>query len=220
MKRIFSLAFFVAVGLLSTVFSQTPEWGRVIQTNNYGNQNVNAVTADNSFNYIAASISGSVTFDGAAYTSAGFRDMLVVKMNQLGNVVWKKLVSTQPKGYIYAKTCKVDDVGNLYIVGYFSGTATIGTKTINSLTGDNSFLAKFNSNGDGLWVSSFSSTGTGINEKFVLDAQKNIYIISRSSKLLKFDTGGVKLWEQSYADKTLQGIAINGSTLYIGGVIM
>jgi len=146
--------------------------------------------------------------------------MLLIKTNTNGTVIWKKLISIPVKGYIYAKSCKVDEVGNLYVVGYFNGATTIGTKTIHSLDGDNSFIAKFNSNGDGLWASSFNSTGTGENEKFVLDSQKNIYIISRSSKLLKFDTNGNKLWEQSYSDKTLQGIAINGATLYIAGVIM
>ncbi len=161
MKKIVTSVFFIAVCLLSTAFSQTPDWGRVLQVNNYGNQNVNAVTADNSFNYIASSISGSVTFDGTVYNSGGYRAMLLIKMNTSGTVVWKRLIFTQSKGYIYAKSCKVDEVGNLYVVGYFNGATTIGAKTINSLDGDNSFIAKFNSNGDGLWATSENKLFTG-----------------------------------------------------------
>ncbi|MEI6753293.1 MAG: T9SS type A sorting domain-containing protein [Paludibacter sp.] len=214
--------FLILVFLVITtgVYSQSPDWGRVIQSNNFGIQRINAVSADNLYEYVVAGISGSVVFDSTKLTSVGYRDMLLVKLANGGKVVWKKQFNAQIKGTVYGYTIKSDNNGNVYVVGYLDGSLTIGNITISSISGDNGFIAKFDGNGNGIWATSFYSTGTGVNNKFVIDSQSNIYLISKSTKFIKFDANGLKLWEQTYADKTLQAIATNGSSLFIGGVIL
>jgi hypothetical protein len=52
-----------------------------------------------------------------------------------------------------------------------------------------------------------------------VDSSGNSFLVSRSTKLLKFSDSGVIQWEQYYNNNTLQAIPINGSELYLGGAL-
>ncbi|RPH32963.1 MAG: T9SS C-terminal target domain-containing protein [Bacteroidales bacterium] len=197
--------------------AQAPDWTRVLQANTYGQQSVNVVDVDANSLYTAASISGPITFEGTNYTSVGYRDLLLIKASNIGNITWIKQVNALANGTIYANAIKVDASENIFVAGTFIGSVTIGN-TITSSASVNSFIAKFDANGNGLWVTAFLSTGTG-STRIAIDGSGNAYLIGTSSKLLKFNGTGVKQWEQSFPDRTLQAIAIYGSNLYLGGCL-
>ncbi|MHC1703733.1 MAG: FISUMP domain-containing protein [Tenuifilaceae bacterium] len=199
--------------------TQPPDWTRVLQTNTYGVQFINAVTSDVSNNvYFAAGISGPVTYDGSSFTSVGLRDLLIAKTTSTGASVWKKQISITAGGSISAITISVDASGNVYVLATFSGSLTIGSSNITSSVSVNSFIAKFDVSGNGLWASAFLSTGAGAS-RIALDASGNIYLISSTTKLLKYNSSGAFQWEQIYPNYTLQAIAIYGSNLYLGGAL-
>ena len=198
--------------------AQAPDWTRVLQLSTYGTQNFDYVTADANYSYMAASISGQVTFNGTDYTSVGLRDMIISKIDFNGTVIWTKQINAQSNGSIYADVIKVDGTGSIYVSGVFSGQTTIGTSTITSGTLYNAFIAKFDSDGNGIWATPFFYLGTG-SSKIALDGSGNIFLINKSRKLLKFNSLGEIQFEQTYSDRTLQAIAVSGSNLFIGGAL-
>ena len=197
-------------------YTQTPDWSRVLQFNTFDLQYGRVVTADAGNVYMAGSINGQITFDDTEFTSVGNRDMIIVKLSNTGVTAWKKQINAQVNGLLTSNAIKVDAAQNIYISGTFTGTTTIGSSTITSGILYNAFMAKFDVNGNGVWATSYLATGTG-SSKIALDNNGNSYLISSSSKLIKFDNSGVIQWEQSYTDQTLQAIAVYESNLYIGG---
>lgn len=219
MKRFLPLLILVLSGLAVSNQSsgQAPDWTRMLQVSTAGMQYGDAVTADANYVYAAASISGQVTAD-MVRTSVGLRDMLLIKMQNDSDMEWIIQVDAGAGGSIQAQALKVDGSGNIFVTGFFSGTATIGLSTITSDASYNAFLAKFDADGNGLWAAPFLFTGSGPS-KIALDASGNIYLLSRSTKLIKISSSGVIQWEQSYANKTLQAVAVYGTNLYVGGAL-
>jgi len=219
MKR---FAFFLSVVIWIIVFqesnAQAPDWTRVLQFNTYGTQSVNVVTADANSIYAAVSISSNISFEGTNITCVGLKDLILIKTNYAGEVSWIKQINANSNGTIYASAIKSDASGNIYVSGVFSGTSTIGSSTITSDLTNNSFVAKFDADGNGVWATSFLSSGSG-SSRIAIDASGNLYLISNTNKLIKYNASGAKQWEQSYANRTLQAIAIYGSNLYLGGCL-
>lgn len=77
-------------------------------------------------------------------------DMYLAKFDRFGSNVW---VSTDGKGGAQGRGVSVDSNGNVYVVGIFAGpgTNTFGNTNIVS-SSSNLFLAKYDQNGNFLWV--------------------------------------------------------------------
>ncbi|MCX6334128.1 MAG: T9SS type A sorting domain-containing protein [Bacteroidia bacterium] len=167
-------------------------------------------------------VTGPITFDGMNYTSVETYDWILTKINNSGTASFKKFINIGPSGTITPYVIKVDNNQNIYFLGRFTGSITIGGKTITSSTTINAFIAKFDINGNCSWITAFESSGTYILNyifRIAIDNNGNSYIISATDKLLKFSSGGILLWEQIYPSGTLQAVAINGSNLFIGGAV-
>jgi len=202
-------------------YAQAPDWTRVLSSSPYAVQEGRVVAADDNQNvYMAAAISGPVTFDGIVYSSIGKRDLLLTKWKNNGTAIWKKQINAQIGGVILPQAISVDKKLNIYLLCSFSGTVTIGNNTLISDSEHNAFIAKFNSSGSGVWATSYKYTGTGIS-KIVLDGNNNsnVYVISFSAGFLKFSSSGTKIWEQNYPDRTLQAIVISNNVLYLSGAL-
>ena len=70
----------------------------------------------------------------------------------------------------------LDDSGNSFVTGSFTGSATFGSTTLNSVGGLDGFVAKMDSSGNWIWASqiqgSYDDWGLGID----LDNQGNVYV--------------------------------------------
>jgi len=218
MKNSF-LLFFVFYFFLSPIITTgQPDWTRLLQIGSNSIQDVNAISSDSENIFMAASITGQMTFDGSIYSSIGIRDILLAKLSNSGAILWKKQISPEAYGTLYANVIKTDVTGNIYIAGTFFGTAIIGGNIINSSPLSNAFLAKFDSNGNAVWATPFLSSGSG-SSRIAIDNNSDIFLISKTSKLMKFSSLGTLLWEQSYPDRTLHAISVSGSNLYLGGAL-
>jgi hypothetical protein len=219
MKKV--LLFLMELILINTfqlINAQDPDWSRVLQLNTYGIQFGQVVTSDANYVYLAGSITGPVTFEGTGFLSVGMRDLIIAKISTAGTTSWKKQINAQAGGAINAYAINVDQGGNLFISGLFNGTITVGGNTISSTTLIHGYMAKFDSNGNGLWITAFESIGTGIS-KIAIDATGSSYLLSRTRKLIKFNNSGIIQWEQVYLNNTLQAVAVYGSNLFIGGAL-
>jgi hypothetical protein len=85
-------------------------------------------------------------------------------------------VSSSSTNSNYGLDVAADATGNVYIVGYYSGTATFGTTSITSAGNADIFVAKYNSNGVLQWVKSAGGTGDDYGKSIAVDAFGNVYI--------------------------------------------
>lgn len=95
----------------------------------------------------------SATFGTTTLTPAtpGAADVVVLKMDADGNVVWAKRAGG-PSTDDFAYTAAGYPDGSILIGGYFSGVADFGPYTLTSAGGQDAFVAKYAADGTVLWV--------------------------------------------------------------------
>ncbi len=179
----------------------------------------------------------------AALTNAGGSDAFVAKYDAAGNEVWIKGIGGT--GSDKSNAIAVDEAGNVYITGGFSGSVNFspgsGTALLTAVNGDG-FLAKYNTNGDYVWVRNLGGDGTtGPDEgtAVALDSAGNIYVTGSFSGtahhdtitliaagsidifVAKYDTAGNCMWAHGMGDNNVDVgscIAVSESgEVYIGG---
>lgn len=141
-------------------------------------------------------------------TNAGTNSVFLTKIDANGNVVWAKKVITTGNGS--AKSVAIDKFGNSYLTGIFSSTmVTIGTLTITG-SGQDCFVAKFDPNGNVLWVKNYSlSSGHSIS----CDGSNYIYITGGFSGATLV-LGSYTLSNPGMSDYFLMKQDLNGNVLW------
>jgi hypothetical protein len=137
-----------------------------------------------------------------------------------------------------------DDLGNIYVLGYFSDTLVLGTYTLASITFSSStFLAKYNSSGVLLWAlspigfiesysmvvdftgnifisGSFTSSNAIFGSDTLLNADTTAYH-HRDMFITKYDTHGNAIWAKRAGGKGNDSggeiIIDNNGHLYLAG---
>ncbi len=206
----------------------------------------NDVTTDASGNsYVVGAIqtnapNPTAKFGNFVLTGNGDYDWLIVKYDTGGNVVWAKNYGSTAGDT--ANGVVLDTSGNVYVVGYYSGTMTVQGVTLTSKSLFDIFLAKMDSNGNLLWIKSAGGTGQDIAHKVVVDGQGNVGLVgefqntaffgSRTVKavglgdafIAKYDAAGNNLWvhsgggPSSFTIDPAKAIAVDGANnFYITG---
>lgn len=105
----------------------------------------------------------------------GFSDVYVSKSDASGNFLWAKTFggSGADRGYDIA----LDNVGNIYLTGYVSGTVTFDDITITTNAGSQDFfVAKLASGGEVLWVNVEGGAGGESGFGIETDSQSNVIV--------------------------------------------
>jgi len=126
--------------------------------------------------YVTGLFSGTVDFNPSTasadtffMTSAGDRDVYVLKLTTNGDFVWTLRgggTGTDAGGNIV-----IDGTGAIYITGSFNNTADFGSTILTSAGGTDAFFAKLNSSGNFLWAKQIGGTGS-------VDAIRGITIVA------------------------------------------
>ena len=115
-----------------------------------------------------------------------------------------------------------DASGNVFAVGDFAGSMTLGSTTLTT-TGDGSvnnnydfdaFVVKYDASGVVVWAKKYGIAGASNNERgevINIDASGNVYIGGSSSTpfLIKYDNSGNLLWNKNFTLYDLGGINID-----------
>src|SRR3990172_2949815 len=120
------------------------------------------------------------------FTIAFFPNLMFAQSFQ-----WAKSIGSANSDIGYS--IAVDDSGNSYISGYFTGTADFdpgaGTAIL-SAGSQNIFFAKYDFNGNYLWAKSIgSSTSSGVGISISLDISGNAFITGSFASTTDFDPG-------------------------------
>ena len=104
--------------------------------------------------YVTGYFGGTASFGANILTSKGNSDIFVAKLGTDGNWLF-----VTPAGGINAEHgdgISLDAYGNLYVTGYFGGTASFGFFTITSIGSNDIYVAKF---GEAGLIGDFNSDG-------------------------------------------------------------
>lgn len=175
---------------------QSPEVLWTAKQGGAGNDQGLGVDVDAAGNvYVAGSFSGTVEFGTSNLVSSGTTDIFLAKYTSLGGLVWAKQAGGL-SGDV-AQTLRVDQQGNIFIAGYFSSaTASFGgisvtNKASPSSTFSDVFLAKYDGNGNPLWV---KTTGGSQNDQATattLDGAGNAYLTGSYHNAALFGSVGL-----------------------------
>jgi hypothetical protein len=200
--------------------------GRGIATDSNGNVYV-----------IGYSRSSSITIGSTTLTNSGSYDVFVAKYDASGTVQWATSIggTSADLGIDIA----TDSLGNVYLVGYYSGTATFGSTTLTGAGSYDVFVAKYDTSGTVQWATSIGGTDSEIGNGIATDSNGNVYVTGnyRSSITIgsttltnsgfddvfvaKYDTSGTVQWATSIGGTSTDngyGIATdsNGNVYVIG----
>ena len=236
MKKLITLI--VVLTTYTGIFSQTPQADWVHQ---YGNA-VEAVHVDNNGYIFTVGSFNQTTFGTFPlnYTTGG--NVFLYKSNAAGNVLWAKQYGQSSA----TPTPQVQDVitdaaGNIFIFGWFQGTATFGSSTFTSAGASDMFICKLDSNGDVLWAKKFGNTGydLGYNGALGVDNNGNVFLGVRFQVsitigstnytsagaedliFIKMDTNGNVVWSQKFGgsgkDENYEMVVdAAGNSYYVG----
>src|SRR5204862_1195820 len=120
-----------------------------------GNDEALANTTDAAGNiYTTGYFSLFARFDTTLLVSAGGGDVFIVKQNVTGTIMWavKAGGSNSDRGTSVA----TDASGNIYVCGYFSGSAMFGSTQLISVNNtEDIFVAKLSPAGNFIWAERF-----------------------------------------------------------------
>ena len=124
--------------------------------------------------YVTGYFRGEAMFGSFTLTGEGMRHIFVAKLDTQGNWQWAQSAggTSEDCGYGVA----VDTVGNVYVTGYFQGTATFGNFTLISTGGDDVFVAKLDTMGNWLWAQSAGGEMSDEGLDVAVDTVGNVYI--------------------------------------------
>ena len=173
------------------------------------------VTIDKSGNcFIAGSFRGTATFGTVSLVSAGNYDAFVAKYDSTGVFLWARSAGGTLEDK--AQSITTDALGNCYVIGFFNGTATVGTTLLTSADSSDVWIAKYDPTGTSVWAKRAGGTGAEEGKSIVSDdlgnthitgyfegssAFGNITLTSSGSRDIfagKYDYKGDILWVKSF----------------------
>ncbi|MBI3501904.1 MAG: gliding motility-associated C-terminal domain-containing protein [Bacteroidetes bacterium] len=189
-----------------------------VRAGGYGSDRALSVKADASGNsYITGFYYGAATFGTFTLNSAnGSQDIFIAKLNSSGTFIWA--VSAGGTMADIGNGIDVDVNGNVVVTGQFQGTATFGTSTLTSMMNPQTsiasidiFTAKYNNNGNFLWVRQGKAKYTDRGLDVACDANGDVIVCGQFSDtilfnqvhynqvmnavfLIKYDANGNELW--------------------------
>lgn len=106
---------------------------------------------------VAGGFSGTASFGGASLTSAGLRDVFVIKLDPTGNVVFRQRAGGAGDDLAYGVA--TDGTNNVIVTGTFAGSVDFGGPPIVSEGDADVFVAKLDPAGAHLWSERFGGAG-------------------------------------------------------------
>ena len=211
---------------LSIIQAQTPswQWGVVLEGPEYERGETIATDAAGNV-YIAGEFEEYMDFDPGEAThylsSAGERDLYLLKLDPDGNFLWVKGLSNPNN--IWVNDFYFDTAGDLIITGYFVGTLDFdpGPDVFNQ-TADPAanFILKLDDDGNFKSVKIINSTEGIYPEFFLLNAAEETYLAGTFEGTVDFDPG-VEVYEltsNGYRDIFVAKLDAAGNLLWAKGM--
>ncbi len=197
-------------------------WVKAVGAAGYDRGNAVAFDAQGD-SYVVGHFVGVATFgEGPAartLTSSGSGDLFLAKLDSAGNFLWVQ----QAGGNIGAiSAIAVDADGGSYITGSFAGTTTFAPDTpqaiLLSSSGDTDlFVARFDANGELLWVNQAGGSAADSGRGIAIDADGHSYVTGTFAGTATFAPAtpqAITLTSNGGTDLFVARYAANGDLLW------
>jgi Beta-propeller repeat/RTX calcium-binding nonapeptide repeat (4 copies) len=199
------------------------QWFNEFGTTDYDEPYTTAVSNDGSV-YAAG-----WSFGNFGSQNQGSYDGAIAKLTPQGQVEWRRNLGTSDYEWIWS--ADTDSQGNLYLCGW-----TLGSFPGNTNAGSfDSFLTKYDKNGNQIWMRQFGTAGDDQAFKLTIDNSDNIFVTGYTDSNLggpntglydawvtRFDTNGNRGWSQQFGTNDVDqanGISVdNLGNVYVTGV--
>lgn len=210
MNHLVKLCIFIAV-FINLINAQDFQWAKVISSNAYAESNY----IDNSGNcYVTGYFSGTAIFDSMQIMSNGGADFYIAKYDANGNLLWIRTAGGSNRDF--GNCITIDDYGNSYVTGQFQGTATFNTTNITSNGGEDIFIAKYDGDGNLLWVQKAGGTSGDIGKGISTDNYGNCYVTGWFGGTAMFSTTQItSTGIYGYEDIFIAKYDINGNFQWV-----
>jgi hypothetical protein len=160
-------------------------------------------------------------FDTTDLTSSGSQDFFLAKYDASGNLAWARRGGGTAGDL--GNSVKVDDSGNVYVTGYFTGTATFGTATtltssepILDPTDQEILVAKYDTDGNLLWAKRAGGAGEDVGQSLAIDADGNVLLAGwfTGSATFPTATGNITLTSAGNTDAFVAKMDSAGNFLW------
>ncbi len=159
-----------------------------------GDDRATGIVADtNGFVNLTGQFIGSALFDSTAVFSTGNGDYFVARYDSAGTLQWVR------NGGDIAESIALDNAGNIFITGEFSGTSDFGTLSYTSIGAHDIFVAKYDTSGTLAWVKTGGGIGDDHSNGISIDGAGNIYIAGAFNNDATFGTHTVSSMGQEDA---------------------
>ncbi|MBK9332671.1 MAG: SBBP repeat-containing protein [Ignavibacteria bacterium] len=159
---------------------------------------------------------GNIIITGTSHEPGALFDVVTIKYNTEGDILWKKHFNGASSGNDFADDIAIDNSGNIYVCG-----STFEAATINDY-----LIIKYSSAGDELWHKTYNGTANGNDNmtSIAADVSGNAVITGTSvgagSGLdivtIKYSPSGDLIWERRFTTSTVnieEGKAVTSDNL-------
>lgn len=160
--------------------------------------------------FIAGSFSDTLKVGKIEMVSNGANDIYLLKFDTKGSLIWAKQAGGKDYDEAYGITLDANE--NIYVCGYFSGTANFANIQVTSNGDRDFFVAKYSKTGEPIWVEQSGGTLEDYSNAIAVDKDGNVFItgifkgsitlnnnqhLSKGDKdifLIKYNNNGDILW--------------------------
>jgi hypothetical protein len=207
-------------------------WSKAFPISQVGiTDQVKGVATDSSGNvYIIGTFFGAVDLGGGVLVSAGASDVFVAKYKPNGAFLWaKRYGNASPQN---GKAITVDALGNVLVVGDFSGQIDFGGGALATAGSTDIFAAKLDTNGGFIWSKRFGDVAGQTAVAVAVDSAGAVVFTGTLNGgadfggglltsagigdvfVAKLDSAGNHVWSKRFGDAADQvgtGIAVNAA---------
>jgi hypothetical protein len=201
-RAIFFVIFFIVFWVIDTIpvnaaggsYGWTYGWTRIGGSagEEFGGQSVAVDTNGNIF--ITGGFSYTVNFDGTGGSDEHTAnddeaDVFITKYNANGSYGWTRHFGGIAEDY--GDGIAVDSDGNVFVTGYFQGTAdfddTGGTDNHAAVWGGDIFITKYNADGSYGWTRTMGNTGDQLGYAIAVDGNDDVIAMGYFNGTVDFD---------------------------------
>ena len=141
--------------------------------------------------YLTGTFQGVVDFNPSTgstnnLTSFGSNDCFLLKLGgNVGNYLWANQIGGT--GSDAGVAIKIANSNDVYLAGYFFGTANVGSGTISSAGAEDIFMMKTHPDGSTDWTLRYGSSNSDIPGQLFIDKNENIYTTGFYNLTVDFD---------------------------------
>jgi Beta-propeller repeat len=182
--------------------SSSSDYGRDVATDSSGNVYIIG------YGYYDVDLGGGMIVDRGGY------DVRLSSYDKDGKHRWSRVFGSTSSDYGYGVT--TDTSGNVYITGYFYGTADFGGASLVSKGSSDVFLASYDKDGKHRWSKGFGGTSSDYGYDVATDSSGNVYVTGYFNSAAA-DFGGATLATKGSADVFLASYTAAGAYRWAKG---